>query len=70
MTKENIQCSLAGLGRRMALRAQGRRMFDGVRDVTEMTASQARGGRRRCRLGDGVGRRHRGLRNDVECTMS
>jgi hypothetical protein len=32
MTKKNIQCSLAGLGRTMALQPQGRRMFDGVVD--------------------------------------
>jgi hypothetical protein len=30
MTKKNIQCSIVGLGRTMALRAQGRRRFDGV----------------------------------------
>jgi hypothetical protein len=30
MTKENIQCSLAGLGRMTTLQAQGRRRFDGV----------------------------------------
>jgi hypothetical protein len=30
MTKKNIQCSLEGLGRMMALRAQGRHGLDGV----------------------------------------
>jgi hypothetical protein len=30
MTKKNIQCNLAGLGRTTALRAQGRHGFDSV----------------------------------------
>jgi hypothetical protein len=30
MTKKNIQCCHAGLGRMTALRAQGRRGFDGI----------------------------------------
>jgi hypothetical protein len=30
MTKKNIQCCLAGLGRMTTLRAQGRRGFDGI----------------------------------------
>jgi hypothetical protein len=30
MTKKNIQCSLSGLGRTTALRAQGRRGFEGI----------------------------------------
>jgi hypothetical protein len=30
MTKKNVQCSLVGMGRMMALRAQGRHGFDSV----------------------------------------
>jgi hypothetical protein len=44
MTKKNIQCSVAGLGRTKALRAQGRHWFDGV------TSSGTSQGRRHHRL--------------------
>jgi hypothetical protein len=43
MTKKNIQCSLAGLGRMTALRAQGRRGFDGVASSGRTTLLRARG---------------------------
>jgi hypothetical protein len=47
MTKKNIQCSLASLGRMMALRAQGWHGFDGV------TGSGTSRGRWRRRLKEG-----------------
>jgi hypothetical protein len=59
MTKKNIQyCSLGGLGRTTALRAQGQCGFD---DVVGSGASRAQGGRRCYGPGDDVIRRCRGI---------